>query len=116
MFIGGENSQNIKSIKDEMEKARDDNKPFFVISTYSSCRKLKDIEFEFKIGDECHHLTGIESDKKHYLKFHNITSQKTLFMTATKKIINTNLENTAFTMENEKVFGKCIDEKSDVGY
>lgn len=112
MFVGGENSQKIKSIKDEMEKARDDNKPFFVISTYSSCHKLKDIEFEFKIGDECHHLTGIESDKKQYLTFHNITSQKTLFMTATKKIINTNGENTAFTMEDEKVFGKCIDEKS----
>ena len=112
MFVGGQNNQKIKTIETEMKKARDAKKPFFVISTYASCYKLKGIAFEFKIGDECHHLTGIESNKKQYLIFHEIISKKTLFMTATKKIINTHSEHTAFTMEDEEVFGKCIDEKS----
>lgn len=111
MFVGG-GHQKIKTIETEMKKARDAKKPFFVISTYASCHKLKNIAFEFKIGDECHHLTGIESDKKQYLIFHEITSKKTLFMTATKKIINTHSEHTTFSMEDEEVFGKCIDEKS----
>jgi len=112
MFVGGQNNQKIKTIETEMKKVRDAKKPFFVISTYYSCYKLKDIAFEFKIGDECHHLTGIESNKKQYLIFHEIISKKTLFMTATKKIINAHSEHTAFTMEDEEVFGKCIDEKS----
>ena len=61
MIVGGQNNQKIKTIETEMKKARDAKKPFFVISTYASCCKLKDLAFEFKIGDECHHLTGIES-------------------------------------------------------
>ena len=60
--------------------------PKFVISTYHSCHLLvdKSISFDFKIGDEAHHLVSIEkTENKNFCLFHDIKSAKTLFMTAT---------------------------------
>lgn len=109
-FVGGDNNVHINTIKEDMRIVREN--PLFVISTYASCSKLIGLHFDMKIGDECHHLTGIQDNKDGYLHFHNIHSNKTLFMTATKKIVDTTNDNTVFSMDDELIFGKCIDEKS----
>jgi len=82
----------------------------FIITTYHSCNLLLHIpEIDFKIGDEAHHLTGIFKDSdKNFLLFHQIKSKKTLFMTATERIIDMEI----YSMENEEKFGKIIDSKS----
>lgn len=87
-----------------------------IITTYASSYKIKDIFndydmiFDFKIGDEAHHLANLPSDSdKQYLEFHNINTRKSLFMTATEKQITNNPE---YSMENCKRFGTVIDFKS----
>lgn len=87
----------------------------FTITTYASCCLLVNnkIKFDFTIGDEAHHLTGIENvETKGYLNFHKITTNKILFMTATEKEIDSKTNKTIYTMSDEKTFGKLIDEKS----
>ncbi len=86
-----------------------------MISTYHSCHLLvdKDIEFEIKIGDEAHHLVGIEREENRGFRlFHKIISSKTLFMTATEKTIETRPNKEIYSMEDETIFGKYIDIKS----
>ena len=113
--IGGYNSiTNKDKIYKFLEK---DNECKFIISTYSSCYILTDdiFEFDFKIGDEAHHLVGIENEdiEKSYISFHKIKSKKTLFMTATEKIIENKQNNKKYySMDDENIFGKLIDEKS----
>ena len=81
---------------------------FFIITTYTSCYLLTRYIFDFKIGDEAHHLVGhIKNIEKGYLKFHNITSSKTLFMTATER----NLDISEYSMDGE-MFGEIIDIKT----
>ena len=58
-----------------------------VIITYQSCHKIKGV-FDMKIGDECHHLVGENKTEKGFKYFHTIESKKTLFLTATKKIVS----------------------------
>jgi predicted helicase len=91
------------------------SEPKFVISLYHSCHLLvdKDIMFEFKIGDEAHHLVGIEKEEtRGFRLFHKINSSKTLFMTATEKTIETRTNKVIYSMEDESIFGKYIDIKS----
>ena len=109
-FVGGDEETPIDTIEEDMRIVREN--PLFVITTYASCSKLVGLHFDMKIGDECHHLTGIEHENDGYLRFHEIGSNKSLFMTATKKIVDTTNGNTAFSMDDEDIFGKCIDEKS----
>lgn len=109
-FVGGDNDTPIETIKQELHIVREI--PLFVITTYTSCSKLVGLHFDMKIGDECHHLTGIERENDGYLRFHDIISNKSLFMTATKKIVDTTNDNKVFSMDHEEIFGKCIDEKS----
>lgn len=109
-FVGGDEDTPIDTIKEEIHNVRDG--PLFVITTYASCSKLVGLHFDIKIGDECHHLTGIERENDGYLCFHDISSNKSLFMTATKKIVDTRSTNTVFSMADEETFGHCIDEKS----
>jgi superfamily II DNA or RNA helicase len=109
-FVGGDEDTPIDTIKEDMRISR--KNPLFVITTYASCSKLVGLHFDMKIGDECHHLTGIEHENDGYLRFHEIGSNKSLFMTATKKIVDTTNGNTVFSMDDEDIFGKCIDEKS----
>lgn len=80
----------------------------FVVTTYHSCDTLLEEEFDFKIGDEAHHLVGISKDTG-FRSFHRIRSKKTLFMTATEKVVE-NKEN-VLSMDQE-CFGSCIDTKS----
>jgi len=120
LFVGCEGHGSSKSTTDteniiEFINNKQNNEPIFIISTYHSSRLLvnKKLIFDFKIGDEAHHLVGIEKDEcKGFTAFHKITSKKTLFMTATEKIINKDIKNTLYSMDDEKKFGKHIDEKS----
>jgi len=105
---------NIKEVQSFLHK--DTNQPLFVITTYHSCYLLTNehLLFDFKIGDECHHLVAKDDDKKDkrkFIYFHKIQSLKTLYMTATKKTIINDCE-LCYSMENEEIFGKTIDEKT----
>ena len=87
-----------------------------VVVVYDSCHKLVGGTFDFKVGDECHHLTGEyypNKDIKRYTQFHKIQSKKTLFMTGTSKtIVNMTTNKQISSMDNEELFGKVIVEKS----
>jgi superfamily II DNA or RNA helicase len=110
LFVGGKNDTPIDTINQAICNVREN--PLFIITTYASCSKLVGIHFDMKIGDECHHLTGIERVNDGYLRFHDIHSNKSLFMTATNKIVDTTNGNKVFSMDSEDIFGKCIDEKT----
>jgi hypothetical protein len=120
LFVGGNETDGINSSTDKTQiiKFLNNNlnsQPKFVISTYHSCHLLvdKDIAFEIKIGDEAHHLVGIEREENRGFRlFHKIISSKTLFMTATEKTIETRTNKEIYSMEDETIFGKYIDVKS----
>jgi len=120
LFVGGDETDGIKSSTDKIQiinflNNNLNSQPKFVISTYHSCHLLvdKDIAFEIKIGDEAHHLVGIEREENRGFRlFHKIISSKTLFMTATEKTIETRTNKEIYSMEDETIFGKYIDVKS----
>ena len=120
LFVGGNELDGITSTTDKTQITQFLNnnfnsQPKFVITTYHSCHLLvePDIMFEFKIGDEAHHLVGIEKEEdKGFRLFHKINSLKTLFMTATEKIIEMRIDKEIYTMDDETIFGKYIDIKS----
>ena len=115
LFVGGDPINKIKSTTEQKEietfANKETTKIKFIITTYSSCHLLNsdNITFDFKVGDECHHLVGIENDNKGYRKFHQIIAEKTLFMTATEKIEENKNNN---SMDDETIFGKSIDSKT----
>lgn len=115
LFVGGnepDSTTDFEKIKRFLEIDFDEE-PKFIISTYHSCHLLKNINFDFKIGDEAHHLVGTHEKEKGFRLFHKINSTKTLFMTATEKIIeNKNDEFIQYSMDDETKFGKLIDSKS----
>jgi predicted helicase len=91
------------------------NKPKIVITTYASSHIVKRIidelnfKFNFKIGDEAHHLTSNEkNESKQWITFHKIESEKTLFMTATERFIESKNNKILYSMEDEIIFGKHI--------
>ena len=130
LFIGGDEDYGINSTTDKPKiisfiATNLNNEPKFVISTYHSCHLLVDdnIKFDFKIGDEAHHLVGIEGKElKSFRLFHKINSDKSLFMTATEKTIEIRENNKdnkvekdkkkTYSMEDEAFFGKYIDVKT----
>ena len=124
LLVGGDEENGIKSASsgEEIIAFLNNNnnnilttEPKFVISTYHSCHLLvdTDISVDFKIGDEAHHLVGIEREEERGFRlFHKITSKKSLFMTATEKTIETRANRETYSMEDETVFGKYIDIKS----
>jgi superfamily II DNA or RNA helicase len=120
LFVGGDEDDGIKSTNNKEDiksflNLNNDNECKFVITTYHSCVLLVDnvIEIDFKIGDEAHHLVGIEKEEeKGFRKFHEITTTKSLFMTATEKTLETRSTKDIYSMEDEKCFGKLIDSKS----
>ena len=119
-FINGENSDingkdsNING-KDSNINGKDSNinECKFIITTYVSSYLLSNnYMFDLKIGDEAHHLVGTESEKTKE-SFHKIKSNKTLFMTATEKVIENNKSNKVlYSMDDKEIFGERIDEKS----
>jgi predicted helicase len=105
----GENGTN-KIISFLLERNRECK---FIVATYHSCYLLADeqIHVDFKIGDEAHHLVGLEKEEeKGFRMFHKISSTKSLFMTATEKTMTT--VGHSYSMDDERIFGKYIDVKS----
>jgi predicted helicase len=120
LYIGGETEKNENYTIESTTKEDNINKFInkkssdckFVITTYDSCHKLSNNVFDFKIGDEAHHLVGREFEKTKN-SFHKIKSNKSLFMTATEKVIDNNRTNKViYSMDDKSIFGKLIDEKS----
>ena len=123
LYIGSYTEQIVSTTKEEQivsTTKQDDINKFinkkssdckFLITTYDSCDKLLNYTFDFKIGDEAHHLVGSDSEKTKDA-FHNIKSNKTLFMTATAKVVENKSNKVIYSMDDEKIFGKVIDEKS----
>ena len=110
LLIGGDHKVTIEQIK---EFITINDEPKFIISTYHSCYLLVNIKFDFKIGDEAHHLVGyLDKESKGFKQFHKIKSNKTLFMTATEKIISNTNNKKIYSMNNIQKFGKCIDLKT----
>jgi predicted helicase len=114
LYIGGYTEQIISTTKEDdinkfINKKSSDCK--FLITIYDSCHKLLNYTFDFKIGDEAHHLVGSDNEKTKDA-FHNIKSNKTLFMTATAKVVNNKSNKVIYSMDDENIFGKVIDEKS----
>lgn len=92
-----------------------DNSIEVIITTYHSSHLYLNEEFDFKIGDECHHLVGADKEElKTFIQFHKIKANKSLYMTATERTIATltpsKMKN-KFSMDDENIFGKTIDEK-----
>ena len=127
LFVGGnaDNYKNIKAISSDnydiinnkLNLSKKSKSPIFVITTYHSSNILVDkkLSFDFKVGDEAHHLVGIENENnKGFRKFHKIISNKGLYLTATEKIIEKdNYDNISkYSMNDEDIFGKYIDVKS----
>ena len=78
-----------------------------VFTTYHSANKLLEYKFDLKIGDEAHHLTEqINTSKKKFSNFHNITAEYTLYMTATLN------GQGYYKMSDDKMFGNIVDTKS----
>lgn len=75
------------------------------IVTYHQAFKYVNRNFDLKIGDEAHHLTGAYLDNNineySFRDFHNIKSNYTIFMTATPKMVQGDL-----SMDNIEKFGK----------
>ena len=109
--IGGDNKKDNENIEKFINKKSNSYK--FIITTYSSCHLLSNDKyyFDLKIGDESHHLVGTENEITKY-SFHKIRSDKTLFMTATEKIITAKSNVNVYSMDNEEIFGTIIDNKS----
>lgn len=121
LFVGSvknnsiDTTTNKNKINDFIKNTKYNNEPKFVITTYSSCNLLTDLNiiFDLKIGDEAHHLVGLDKDEKRGFRlFHKINSKKTLFMTATEKIFETQFNKDVYSMNDETIFGKYIDVKS----
>jgi superfamily II DNA or RNA helicase len=148
LCVGGNNynsTTNLDTIKNFLKNKDDNIECKFIITTYASCYLLtyENVKhnFDFKVGDEAHHLVGfielvnnednieenediedleIKEEKKKkivkiYKQFHNIKSSKTLFMTATEKIINNSKNNNfniLYSMDDVTLFGECINFKT----
>jgi superfamily II DNA or RNA helicase len=92
MYIGGTPDDTTKSTTDKTQVIDfiHRHSTSFLITTYTSCYILNDLYyFDFKIGDEAHHLVGEEKDSSNYVQFHKIKSRKALFMTEQKNKFNT---------------------------
>lgn len=123
LFVGGEpvndefgetnTTNNPRTIREFLVKTHLTD-PRFVITTYHSSHLLGGVEdfiFDFKIGDEAHHLATIATSdpaRKTFQRFHDIPSKYTLFMTATEKIVDTSTGREVYSMDDERVFGRLI--------
>ena len=108
LFVGGDDTTDITHIKEQL----DSNNPLFIITTYHSCELIQHLKgFDFKLGDEAHHLVGNITDTG-FRSFHNIQSTKTLFMTATEKMVELKEEDETYSMDNTEQFGEHLDKKT----
>lgn len=85
---------------------------FIVVSTYHSCNKFVDINFDFKIYDECHHLSGNKKEdwkEKEFKKSFDIKSKFQLGLTATLKISD---DEKLIGNNTIEYFGKVIESRT----
>lgn len=113
---GGSKTISLSDVNKFLSSKRDYK---FIVTTYSSCHLIANLEnpftFDYKIGDEAHHLCCMgNSSERPYTAFHKIASQKSLFMTATEKVIESEdkTDIVKYSMNDESIFGKYIDTKS----
>jgi len=109
------NSDNIYTTDTDMINRFLKLKKIIVITTYHSCYKIKDIIFNLKVSDECHHLVGEDNAEKGFKYFHSIESEKELYLTATIKTVDTknvDSDKKLYTMNDSKIFGNTICEKN----
>jgi len=112
----GSSTDNLRIITNFLSKDTNKN-PLFIITTYHSCHLYihNNLIFDFKIADECHHLTGKDNNdnnKHRFILFHKIKANKSLYMTATKKLLLNKDTNDYYSMDDKEVFGETIDEKT----
>lgn len=112
LLVGGNSINSTTNITDILKFINKNTNVKFILSTYHSCNILVNdkICFDFKNGDEAHHLVGLENTD--FRKFHKIKSTKTLFETATEKIIENNIDKPVYSMEDKTIFGDYIDIKT----
>ena len=111
LIVGGNGTNDYEIIKNFI-KTKESK---IIITTYASCHKIKEltdeenITFDFKIGDEAHHLVSKEHiNSKAWIEFHHIKSIKTLNITATEKYIDNKTNTIVYSMDDETIFGKYI--------
>lgn len=111
LIVGGNGTTDYNKITDFIQL----NTNIIVLTTYSSSNIIKkiteasNIAFDFKIGDEAHHLASKENiHSKQWIIFHKIITRKTLYITATEKIIDNRTKNVVYSMDDETIFGKYI--------
>jgi superfamily II DNA or RNA helicase len=112
LLVGGNGTTNLYEIKEFLELTTRNR---IIITTYSSSHTIQklteEIEFvfNFKVGDEAHHLASREANSlKQWISFHKIKSDKTLFLTATEKNIEDKTNKIVYSMDDEEIFGKNI--------
>ena len=112
LLVGGNSINSTTNITDILKFINKNTNVKIILSTYHSCNILVNDEicFDFKNGDEAHHLVGLENTD--FRKFHKIKSIKTLFSTATEKIIENNINKPVYSMEDKTIFGDYIDIKT----
>lgn len=79
-----------------------------VFSTYHSCDLIpKEFKFDLAIFDEAHKTAGRQDKAFAYaLQNKNINISKRLFLTATPKHYDINKKQSAFSMDDESIYGK----------
>ena len=99
-------------VDSEYDKKDTSSEKLVIITTYHSCHKIKG-SFDMKLGDECHHLVGENKNDKGFKYFHKIESKKTLYLTATKKIVIKKDDTKEIcSMDNSSIFGEVIYENN----
>ena len=123
-ILGICSAEEMTTNKKEIEDFINNNTNKIIIVTYHSCSIIDklcerlEFRFDFKIGDECHHLAGIKYNNKvddevtQFKKFLYIPSKKNLYMTATEKIVVDNKDKPFVSMDQEEIFGQLIDKKT----
>ena len=111
LIVGGNGTTEYDKIKNFIKL----NTDRIIITTYSSSNIIKkiteeiNVTFEFKIGDEAHHLASKENlDSTQWILFHKINSHKTLYITATEKYIDNKTNKVVYSMDDDTIFGKHI--------
>ena len=113
-----------KNVNDIVTFLNNNKEKCIIITTYSSSHKVLEATrqinfvFEYKINDECHHLTTHninEEERKTFVNMLKINSVKQLSLTATLKILE-NIENQRedeIIVANDSIeyFGEIIDQK-----
>lgn len=97
------------------KKLKNNNKNIIVITTYQSspiikkiCKKIKYV-FDICIFDEAHRTVGSDDKCFSTLVLYKKISNKRLFMTATKRVIDKNDKKKVLSMNDKEYYGETIE-------